>query len=432
MPTATAAPVKNIVGILDHKRLGGVHSADDLTTLVDGATDGSVPDYQLAAWLMAACINGLNVDETTWLTDAMAQSGTTLNLAPLKSSPDVVFIDKHSTGGVGDKVTLIVLPLLACCEGVKLVKLSGRGLGFTGGTIDKLEAIPDFKTAMTIDDMLKQVQHIGAVISSQTGDLAPADGKLYALRDVTATVESIPLIAASVMSKKIAAGADVIVLDIKAGAGAFMKTREQAQALADMCQQVGERLGKPVVTHISSMDQPLGLAIGHTLEVIEAIQTLQGNGPKDVEALCLKLGAMALVAAKKFDTEHDAQQFLHAQLHNGAAFAKFRDMVIAQGGDPEALEHFHLMPQPERIHMVPAPQSGTITHIDPLAMAKACKVMGGGRQTKADAIHLGVGVLLHKQVGDTVTEGETLLELYGGDHGCDEALALVKGAVTIQ
>ena len=361
----------------------------------------------------------------------MAKSGTTLDLSPLKTSLDIVFVDKHSTGGVGDKVTLVLLPLLACCEGIKLVKLSGRGLGFTGGTIDKLEAIPGFKTALTTDEMLAQVQAVGAVISSQTSNLAPADGKLYALRDVTATVASIPLIAASVMSKKIAAGADVIVLDIKAGAGAFMKTKEDAEALAELCEQIGERLNKPVATHISSMEQPLGLAIGHTLEVQEAMNTLQGKGPKDLEELSLTLCALALVAAKKFETEEAAITFLSEQLHNGAALAKFRDIVEAQGGEVESLDAPNLMPQPDRVHMFPSPESGTITAIDPMAIAKACKVLGGGRKTKADEIHLGVGVLLHNQVGDSVDEGDTLLELYAGEQGYNEAWEMVKEAITI-
>lgn len=413
----------NIIQIIDKKRRGESHTEAEIRFLVEGMVSKSVADYQVAAWLMAACINGLNLEETTWLTHQFVLSGDTLDL----SSVGGVVVDKHSTGGVGDKTTLALAPMLAA-SGVKVAKLSGRGLGFTGGTIDKLEAIPGFKVSLTNEDILRQVKEIGLAISSQTGKLAPADGQMYALRDVTGTVDSIPLIAASVVSKKIAAGAEVIVLDIKAGRGAFMKNLEDAQRLAETCREIGKRLGKTLSTVISSMDQPLGYAIGHTVEVIETINTLKGEGPADVQELCLALGGVALVGAGRFDRLEDAKAELMSHLKSGEALEKFRQMVVAQGGDPECIEDHALFPQPDRIMMIPSPISGYVASIDSLMVAESAKVVGTGRLTKETPINLGVGVVLHKKVGDAVEQGETLAELHASAKGTTEALEHLKGA----
>ncbi|MBY0403029.1 MAG: thymidine phosphorylase [Cyanobacteria bacterium] len=413
----------NIIQIIDRKRRGHIHSEAEIQGLVTSMTQGTIADYQVSAWLMAACIQGLNLDETAWLTKAFVESGSVLDLSHVGG----IVVDKHSTGGVGDKTTLVLAPLLAA-SGVKVAKLSGRGLGFTGGTIDKLEAIPGFKTNLPSSQFVKQIQEIGLAISSQTLDLAPADGKMYALRDVTATVDSIPLIAASVVSKKIAAGAQVIVLDIKSGRGAFMKTLDEAKHLAEVCREVGKRLGKQISTVISEMDQPLGYAIGHSVELVETIQTLKGQGPEDLQELCLVLGSVALVSAGLHPNLESAREALKTHLHSGEALAKFKEMVIAQGGDPECIEDFSSFPQPDRIIMIPSPITGIVSNIDSLTAAEAAKMVGAGRLTKEDKINLGVGVVLHKKVGDSVEKGETLAELYACQKGSSEALELLKQA----
>lgn len=415
----------NVIEIIDKKRRGLTHTQEEVEALVAAMQNGKAADYQVSAWLMAACVNGLDMDETTWLTQAFINSGQRLDLSKVNG----VVVDKHSTGGVGDKTTLALIPMLATA-GVKIAKLSGRGLGFTGGTIDKLESIPGFKVSLSNQEFVKQIQQIGMAISSQTGDLAPADGKMYALRDVTATVESIPLIAASVVSKKLAAGTNVIVLDIKYGRGAFMKTLDDAKNLAHTCREVGKRLGKSISTVISSMNQPLGYAIGHSLEVLETVQLLKGEGPVDLEALCLELGAVALVGAGVSRTLEEGQALLRENLHNGQALEKFRELVVAQGGDPEFMQDASLLPQPDRVVMVPATETGYVAEIDSLGVAMAAKMVGAGRTTKESPIHLGVGVLLHKKVGDAVKPGETLVELYADDRDHSEAVDTLKAAFT--
>jgi pyrimidine-nucleoside phosphorylase len=415
----------NIIEIIDKKRRGLTHTEEEIASLVKMMESGKAHDYQIAAWLMAACINGLDMDETTWLTKAFVESGKQLDLSGVGG----VVVDKHSTGGVGDKTTLALIPLLATA-GVKVAKLSGRGLGFTGGTIDKLEAIPGFQVSLSSAEFLKQIKQIGMAISSQTKDLAPADGKMYALRDVTATVESIPLIAASVISKKIAAGADVIVLDIKYGAGAFMHTLEDAKLLAFTCREVGARLGRSISTVISAMNQPLGYSIGHTLEVMETVQLLKGEGASDLEALCLRLAGVALVCAGTHPTLDEAEQALKATLHNGTALEKFRELIVAQHGDPYFLKDAALLPQPDKILMIPSPQAGFVANIDAMEVAKAAKLVGAGRLTKDCPIDLGVGVLLRKRVGDEVRAGETLVELHAGEADAKEAMSVLKGAFT--
>jgi pyrimidine-nucleoside phosphorylase len=415
----------NIIEIIDKKRRGLTHTEEEITALVNMMESGKAHDYQISAWLMATCINGLNMDETTWLTQAFVDSGKRLDLSDVGG----VVVDKHSTGGVGDKTTLALVPLLAAC-GVKVAKLSGRGLGFTGGTVDKLEAIPGFQVSLSSTEFLKQLRRIGMAISCQSKDLAPADGKMYALRDVTATVESIPLIAASVISKKIAAGADVIVLDIKYGKGAFMHTLEDAKLLAAMCRQVGLRLGKTISTVISAMNQPLGYTVGHSLEVLETVQLLRGEGAPDLEALCLCLASVALVGAGVQPTLQAAEEVLKMALHEGTALEKFRELVVAQHGDPYFLKDSALLPQPDKILMIPSTNTGYIANIDAMEIAKAAKLVGAGRLTKDGPINLGVGVLLRKLVGDEVRAGETLVELYAGERDPKEALQILKAAFT--
>lgn len=416
----------NAIQIIDKKRRGQAHTEAEIKFLISEMMAGRIPDYQLSAWLMAAVIQDLNLDETAWLTDAFVRSGTVLDLSKVNN----IVVDKHSTGGVGDKTTLVLIPLLAAA-GVAVAKLSGRGLGFTGGTADKLEAIPGFHVALTNEQFIQQIQKIGVAISSPTQNLAPADARLYALRDVTATVDHIPLIAASVVSKKIAAGAQVIVLDIKYGRGAFMKTPQEAQQLAQTCREIGKRLGKTISTVISNMNKPLGYAIGHSVEISEVIQTLKGNGPADLVQLCLTLGAVALVGAGKAASIPEGEQKLQACLQDGSALAKFKELIAAQGGDVHILEDPELLPQPDRVVMLPAPESGYIVDIDALKIAQTAKLLGAGRITKEDEIHLGVGIVLHKNIGEPVEKGESLLELYATHKDNTEALELAQSAVTI-
>jgi pyrimidine-nucleoside phosphorylase len=423
----------NIVEIIDKKRRGLTHTEEEIRALTRMMASGEARDYQIAAWLMAVCIRGLDTDETAWLTRAFVESGRQLDFSGL----DGVVVDKHSTGGVGDKTTLALVPLLAAAgeaghARIRVAKLSGRGLGFTGGTIDKLEAIPGFRTALSNERFAEQLARVGMALSSQTDDLAPADAAMYALRDVTATVESIPLVAASVVSKKIAAGADVIVLDIKHGAGAFMKTPEDARALAETCREVGRRLGRNVSTVISAMSQPLGCAIGHSLEVLETVRLLEGRGPADLETLCLTLGAVALIDAEHrmglATEEARAMNRLRACLQNGMALAKFREWIIAQDGDPAFLEDPSRLPQARRIITLPAPRDGYVSELDALSVAKAAKLAGAGRLVKNAPIRLGVGVLLRKKIGDPVRAGESLAELHLDDPADtpDEAGALAS------
>lgn len=414
-----------ILNSLKTKRLGQTHTQPEIAALIEALMAGTMADYQASAWLMAVCINGLTLDEVTWLTQAYVESGQTLDWSDL----DGVVVDKHSTGGVGDKTTLVVVPLLAAA-GVKVAKLSGRGLGFTGGTIDKLEAIPGFRADLSNEQIRAQLKTVGAVIGSQTQSLAPADGLLYALRDVTATVDCPTLIAASVVSKKIAAGAQTIVLDIKVGQGAFMKTLEEARHLAWLCQQIAGRLGRQLVTVLSSMEQPLGLAVGNALEVQEAVAVLKNEGPADVRQLAVRLAAHALVGAAVAPDLTEAEAILVPLLENGQAYQKFLALVAAQGGDVEALEDFNHLPQPDRISVLPASQTGYVSGIDSLKVAEAVQLMGGGRVTKNSPLNLGVGVLLHAKVGQRVKQGDVLAELYADNKHHLEALELLKQAFT--
>ncbi len=403
-----------MIDLIFAKKAGAEHSRKQIDFIINGVVSGDIPDYQISAWLMAVCWRGMSMQETADLTDAMARSGAILDL----SSVGPLIGDKHSTGGVGDKTTLILVPLLAAA-GIPMAKLSGRGLGHTGGTIDKLEAIPGFKTDLTTKQFVDQVKRIGMAIGGQTQDLAPADGKIYALRDVTATVDSIPLIAASVMSKKIAAGANLIILDVKSGSGAFMTDESEAIKLAQTMYEVGKRLGKPVSAVVTDMDQPLGNAVGNTLEVIESIETLKGKGPKDLTELCLVLGSLAMVKSGKAADDEIARKQLMALMENGTALNYFKRLIEAQGGDVRVIDNPELMPRATETFDFATTANGKgqsngkwIKYIDARKVAEACKIIGGGRSRKGDAIHLGVGVKLHLKVGDAVTATEPLASIY--------------------
>ena len=398
-----------MVDLIVAKRSGREHSREEIEFLIAGVMSESIPDYQLSAWLMAVCWQGLSQKETAWLTDAMCRSGEVLDLS---SVGDMVG-DKHSTGGVGDKTTLVFVPLLAAA-GIPMAKLSGRGLGHTGGTIDKMEAIPGIRTSLSKEEFVSQVQKIGMAVGGQSSELAPADGKIYALRDVTGTVESIPLIAASVVSKKLAAGANLIILDVKAGKGAFMDTVEKARTLAETMVAVGKELGRPITAVVTDMEQPLGMAVGHTVEVIEAIETLKGGGPADLIELCLSLGGLALVKAGKAADEKEGRKILEGHLKDGSALEKLGLLIETQGGDRRVLEDYKLMPHAPETFEVLSEQQGKVwvERLDGRKIAEACKLMGAGREKKGDPIDLGVGVVLHAKVGSAVESGKPLATVH--------------------
>jgi pyrimidine-nucleoside phosphorylase len=417
------------VDLIQKKRDGGELTAKELTFLVDGYCEGGIPDYQMSAWAMAVFYRGMTPAETAALTLAMANSGDQVDLAPIAG----VKVDKHSTGGVGDKTTLIIAPLVASA-GVPVAKMSGRGLGHTGGTIDKLESIAGFQTELSREKFLEQVNELGISVIGQSGNLAPADKKLYALRDVTATVESIPLIASSVMSKKIAAGADAIVLDVKTGSGAFMKTVEDSEQLAQAMVEIGTQVGRQTAAVISDMDQPLGFAIGNALEVREAIETLQGKGPADLTELCLTLGAHMVVLGGKAKDVSEAKALLQRQLDSGEALSKFKQFIAAQGGDASVVDDVELLPQAaEQVEVKAAAAAGYIASIHAEQLGIAAMLLGAGRATKEASIDYSVGIIIRKKVGDTVSEGETLAVLHtrANDSTLEEVAAKVRDAYTI-
>ena len=407
------------VDMIDQKRQGESHSQEDLRAFIGGYTAGDVPDYQVAAWLMAVCWQGMSPQETAELTQIMADSGDTLDLADLSHT-----VDKHSTGGVGDKTSLVLAPLLASC-GATVAKMSGRGLGHTGGTIDKLESVPGFKTDISEDHFYRQAREVGAVITGQNKDLAPADGLLYSLRDATSTVESLPLIASSIMSKKLAGGAKSIVLDVKVGSGAFMKTLDDARELARAMIDIGERAGRNVRAVLSDMSEPLGFAVGNTLEVQEAMRCLKGEGPEDLQNLCVTLAEQVLTAS---GLEVTREQLVE-KLSNGEAYEKFEAWIAAQGGEAETLKSLELAPGQ---HKLKAEKSGTLAKLNALAIGQAVKVLGGGRSKKGDEIDAGVGIVLHQKVGDTVDEGTPLLTIYHrNERGLQNALDLLEKAADV-
>ncbi len=395
------------VDIIAKKRDGEELTSEELKFFIDGYTRGEIPDYQASAWCMAVMLQGMTHKEVTALTLHMAHSGDTLDLHHI--APFVV--DKHSTGGVGDKTTLVAAPLVAV-HNLPVGKMSGRGLGFSGGTIDKLESIEGFKVSLSTNEFMTLLATHSLAVSGQSADLAPADGKFYALRDVTAPVPSLHLIAASIMSKKIASGADAIVLDVKVGRGAFMATEAEAEALANLMVEIGRGVGRKVAAIIADMNQPLGNAVGNALEVKEAIETLHGGGPADFRDHCLTVaGKMIELAGKAPDLEA-AKVMLGKSLDDGSAWAKFVSWVAAQGGDTSMVENPDLLPQAPIVEMVAAPQSGFIAGIDAAEVGKTGVMLGGGREKKGDPIDYGVGMVFHAKVGDQLAKGDPLLTIH--------------------
>lgn len=395
------------VDVIVKKRNGESLSQDEIQQFVDGYCRGDIPDYQMSALAMAIYFQGMTATETAALTLAMAQSGDQVDLSPIHG----VKVDKHSTGGVGDKTTLIVAPLVAAC-GVPVAKMSGRGLGHTGGTIDKLAAIAGFRSELSREQFFAQVNEIGLAVIGQSGNITPADKQLYALRDVTATVESIPLIASSVMSKKIAAGADAIVLDVKVGGGAFMKTYEQARTLAEAMVAIGTEVGRHTTAVLSGMDEPLGYAIGNALEVSEAIETLRGHGPADLTELCIVLSSHMVLHGGQASQYDEAQALVRSKLQSGEALLKFRQFVEAQGGDARIVDDASLLPQAPQRHAVPTSISGFVQQIDAEAIGRVAMLLGAGRATKTSTIDYAVGIVLQHKVGEYVQAGEPLAVLH--------------------
>lgn len=413
--------------IIAKKRDGKELSREEIEFFVGGYTSGEIPDYQASALTMAIFLRGMTESETAALTMAMAHSGDVLDLSPIRG----VKVDKHSTGGVGDKTSLVLGPMVAAL-GVPVAKMSGRGLGHTGGTIDKLESFPGFVTGISEQEFFGNIDKIGIAIAGQTGNLAPADKKLYALRDVTATVESIPLIAASIMSKKIAAGADVIVLDVKTGSGAFMKTEEQALALAREMVRIGTNVGRRTTAVISNMDEPLGFAVGNSLEVIEAIHTLDGRGPNDLLELCLELGSRMAVGAGAAPDEREARKALLRVIEDKSALHKLAELVRAQNGDERAVYDTGLLPAASIVREVRAYEDGYVESIDCEKVGTCAMLLGGGRETKESVIDLAVGIILKRKVGDLAAKGDVLAEFHANDaKKLEEAIARFEGAYII-
>ena len=412
-----------MVDLIIKKQGGKELTKEEIRFLIEGYTDGSVPDYQMSAFAMAVYFQDMTDRERVEFTMAIAESGDQIDLSEI----DGIKVDKHSTGGVGDTTTLVLAPLVASL-GVPVAKMSGRGLGHTGGTLDKLESIPGFKIEISEEDFIELVNKNKVAVIGQSGDLCPADKKLYALRDVTGTVNSLPLIAGSIMSKKIAAGADAIVLDVKVGAGAFMKSIEDAEELAHAMVAIGNLAGRNTMAIISDMSQPLGYAVGNTLEIEEAIETLKGQGPADLEELCLELGAQMVYLGEKATSLEEARELLKEKLHNGEALEKFKEFIAAQHGNPEVVNDYSLMPQAKDKKEVYAEESGYVAEIDADAIGVAAMSLGAGRANKESEIDLAAGLMLHKKVGEKVAKGDLLVTLYANDKDFSEAESLVHQA----
>jgi len=398
------------VEIIEKKRDRIALSKDEIEFFIRGYTNGVIPDYQASAWAMAVLLNGMSTEETTYLTLAMADSGEKLDLTDVV---DIV-VDKHSSGGVGDKTSIVVVPLVRAC-GLAVGKMSGRGLGFSGGTLDKLESIPGFRTDLTKDEFLQQLGSLGMVLTGQSVDLAPADGKLYALRDVTGTVPAMPLIASSIMSKKIAAGAQAILLDVKVGNGSFMKTLEEARQLAELMVSIGEMTGRNVAAVLSDMNQPLGQAVGNALEMKEAIQTLQGDGPDDFWTHCLEISSHMLVLGKRADTIEKAKARIQQALSSGEGLEYLRRLIAAQGGDVSYIDQPEKLPQAPIISTIIAPRSGFVHEVHARMIGEIAVLLGAGRSKKDDVIDLSVGVSVLVKVGDYVEVGQPLFLVHAHD-----------------
>lgn len=415
-----------MVDIITKKQNGEELTTEEIQFFIKGYTDGSIPDYQASALAMAIYFQDMTDRERADLTMAMVNSGETIDL----SASEGIKVDKHSTGGVGDTTTLVLAPLVAALD-VPVAKMSGRGLGHTGGTIDKLEAIKGFHVELSKDEFIELVNRDKVAVIGQSGNLTPADKKLYALRDVTGTVNSIPLIASSIMSKKIAAGADAIVLDVKTGAGAFMKTDEDAVNLAKAMVRIGNNVGRQTMAVISDMSQPLGFAIGNALEVKEAIDTLKGEGPEDLTELVLTLGSQMVVLAKKAETLDEAREKLIDVMKNGKALQKFKDFLQNQGGDSSVADNPEKLPQAAYKIDVPAKEAGVVSEIVADQIGVAAMLLGAGRATKEDKIDLAVGIMLRKKVGDAVEKGEPLVTLYANRENVDDVIAKVYDNIQI-
>lgn len=410
------------------KRNGISLKKEEIRWMIEQYTASNIPDYQMSAMMMAIYFQGMNEEETLELTLAMRDSGDLLDLSPITG----IKVDKHSTGGVGDKTSITLAPLTASV-GVKVAKMSGRGLGHTGGTIDKLESFPGFSTEISTNQFFEQINRIGIAIMGQTAELAPADKKLYALRDVTATVDNFSLIASSIMSKKLAAGADAIVLDVKCGSGAFMKNREDAMCLAKEMVKIGKGAGKKTTAYLTNMDQPLGYAVGNALEVKEAIDTLNGKGPEDFTRLCLTLGTQMVLDAGLAKNEEEAGKLLKDAIDSGAALRKLAEFVEAQGGNPEAVYHTELLPASRYQKELLSPSDGYVHHIICDEVGVSSLILGGGRETKESVIDLSVGIVLTKKTGDYVKKGDPLAVIhYNDENKCNQAMERLLHAYFIQ
>ena len=417
----------DIIEIIIAKKDGKVLTKEQIHFFIKGLIDKTIEDYQVSALLMAITINGMNSEETAYLTEEMRVSGDVWDLSDIPG----LKIDKHSTGGVGDKVSLILGPLVASC-GAKMAKMSGRGLGHTGGTLDKMESIPGMRINLTKEEFKKQVREIGVAIIGQDKHIDPADKRLYELRDVTGTVQSIPLIASSIMSKKLASGADCILLDVKCGKGAFMKNYEDAKKLAIEMVNIGKQLKKNVKAEITDMNQPLGKAVGNNLEIKEVIETLKGNGPKDLQEICLSSGAILLTQAELFKNKEDARKALEENIKNGKAFEKFKEFVKAQGGDLEYIDHPEKFPVSKHLIEIKSENEGYIKTIDALAIGLGSCHLGGGRMKITDTIDMSAGIILNKKVGDLVKKGELLCTLHTNKDNVERIIDQVKKAFIFQ
>lgn len=415
-----------MIDIIEHKRDGKILTNEEINFFITNYVDGKIPDYQVSALLMAILFRGMSDEEIFNLTNDMLHSGDIIDLSKIKG----VKVDKHSTGGVGDKTSLVLGPLVASC-GAKLAKMSGRGLGHTGGTLDKMESIPGMQINISEDNFISQVNKIGMAIVGQTGHLVPADKKLYALRDVTGTVDSLPLIASSIMSKKLASGSDSILLDVKVGSGAFMKTLEMGEELAKTMVSIGKYFKKDTRAILTDMDEPLGLAVGNNLEVIEAINTLKGNGPKDLTELCIKAGAIMLLQAKICTSFEEGEKLLQSKIENGEAFKKFVEFVEAQGGDISYVLNTSKFEKAKYEISINSNKSGYITKIDALEIGEFAMKLGAGREKIEDKIDYSAGIILSKKIGDFVNSGDELCKIYTNKENYEEITKEIKNSFII-